>query len=93
MNLLTIRAVSRLGISDSCPFGMGGFTWSERAWRLRVPPHLKIYGDSTANNVLEFLAMVVTIWVMIIECRERQDSQKCMMSIGDNTSAIGWLFR
>jgi hypothetical protein len=61
MNLLTLRKPSKGGLSDSCPFGMGGFTWKGRAWRLRIPPECLLHGVSEANNVLEFLAMAVTI--------------------------------
>jgi hypothetical protein len=93
VNLLTIRAPSQVGISDSCPYGMGGFTWLGRAWRIRIriPEESPIYGDSTANNVLEFLAMAVTIWIIIRDCDA--NGQECVMSLGDNTSAIGWMFR
>jgi hypothetical protein len=37
LNSLTLRQPSQIGLSDSCPFGMGGFTWTGRAWRLRIP--------------------------------------------------------
>jgi hypothetical protein len=93
MNLLTLRRPSQVGISDSCPFGMGGFTWTGRAWRIRIPPSSAIYGVSEANNVLEFLAMAVTIWIVILDCTARGLTDECILSLGDNTSAIGWIFR
>jgi hypothetical protein len=94
MNLLTLRRPSQVGISDSCPFfGLGGFTWSGRAWRIRIPPSSVIYGVSEANNVLEFLAMAVTIWLIVLECAARGLVDECILGLGDNTSAIGWIFR
>jgi hypothetical protein len=93
MNLLTLRRPSQVGISDSCPFGMGGFTWSGRAWRLRIPPSSTIYGVSESNNVLEFLAMAVTIWLVLLDCAAQGLIDECILSLGDNTSAIGWIFR
>jgi hypothetical protein len=93
MNLLTLRTPSRLGISDSCPYGMGGFSWSGRAWRIQIPPTSCLYGVSEANNVLEFLAMAVTIWIIVKECATLSLKDDCILSLGDNTSAVGWLFR
>jgi hypothetical protein len=93
MNLLTLRRPSQGGISDSCPFGMGGFTWNGRAWRIRIPESSSIHGVSEANNVLEFLAMAVTIWLVLLDCKSQGLVDECILSLGDNTSAIGWIFR
>jgi hypothetical protein len=93
MNLLTLRRPSQVGISDSCPFGMGGFTWHGRAWRIRIPTSSSLYGVSEANNVLEFLAMAVTIWLILLDCTEKGITDECILSLGNNTSAIGWIFR
>jgi hypothetical protein len=67
MNGVTIRQPSKLGWSDSCPFGIGGFLLSGRAWRVKIPQSSPIYGADIANNVLEFLGMAVTIWLAITE--------------------------
>jgi hypothetical protein len=72
---------------------MGDFTWSGRAWRIRIPPSSAIYGVSEANNVLEFLAMAVTIWIILLDCKTHGITNECILSLGDNTSAIGWIFR
>jgi hypothetical protein len=48
---------------------------------------------SEVNNVLEFLAMAVTIWLIILDCSSQGLSHECILSLGDNTSAIGWIFR
>lgn len=89
MNLLTHRTPTNIGISDSCPYGLGGFTWHGRAWRLRIPTESPLYGLHTANNALEFLAMVVNVWLMVIDSPA---PYQCFLGLGDSTSAIGWLF-
>lgn len=93
LNNITLRKPSQLAISDSCPFGMGGFIWSGRAWRLQIPKSSILYGDDTANNFLELLAMVVTIWLAIKDCDDRGLIHEHILGLGDNTSAIGWLYR
>ena len=91
LNLLTLRKPTRMTLSDACPFGLGGFTWSGTAWRLRVPNRSPLYGQSTANNFLEFLAMVITMWLCLLDCPD--PSAECILATGDNTSALGWLYR
>jgi hypothetical protein len=93
MNLLTLQRPSQVGISDSCPFGMGRFTWQGRSWRIRIPEESKIHGVSEANNVLEFLATAVTIWLILLHCCDDQKlADESILSIDDNTSAIGSIF-
>jgi hypothetical protein len=92
-NRMTIRRPSRLGFSDSCPFGLGGFSLSGRAWRLRIPPDCAFYGASEINNLLEFLAMMINIWLIILDCQAEGALEECILALGDNTSGIGWLFR
>ena len=83
LNNLTLREPSQLAISDSCPFGMGGFIWSGRAWRLQIPKSSILYSDDTANK----LAMVVTIWLAIKDCDDRGLRHEHILGLGDNTSA------
>jgi hypothetical protein len=90
MNRVTIRQPTQLGISDSCPFGIGGFLLNGRAWRVQIPRTSPIYGQSTANNFLEFLGMIVSVWLMCVKFTEHSEA---LLAAGDNTSAIGWLFR
>jgi hypothetical protein len=90
MNRITIRQPSQLAVSDSCPFGIGGFLLNGRAWRVRIPSSSPLYGESTANNFLEFLGMIVNVWLL---CLDHPSSSEAFLAIGDNTSAIGWLFR
>jgi hypothetical protein len=87
---MTIR---KLLFSDSCPFGLGGMTWQGRAWRLKIPKSSILFGHHEANNVLEYLAMVITIWLCLLHCNKEALEQECILALGDNTSAIGWLFK
>lgn len=72
---------------------MGGFTFRGRAWRLRLTESLILYGDSTANNVLEFLAITITIWLSLLKCDERSLTNKHLLGLSDSTSVIGWIFK
>ena len=64
-----------------------------RAWRFQIPWFSPIYGTDIANNVLEFLGMLVTIWLIILESSTDNSLQDCILAIGDNTSAIGWMHK
>jgi hypothetical protein len=77
LNLITHRYPTNVCNSDSCPYGLGGFTWKGRAGLIRIPSTSVLYGYHKINNALECLAMVITIW---------------LKALGDSTSAIGWLF-
>jgi hypothetical protein len=93
MNQMTIRKPSKICWSDSCPYGIGGFLLSGRAWRVRIPESSPIYGVDIANSVLELLGMAVTIWLVLIECEETGSEEDCILALGDSTSAIGWLYK
>jgi hypothetical protein len=91
MNLLTVRNPTRMGWSDSCPFGIGGYLLSGLAWRIRVPKAAAFWGDDIVNNVLAFLGMGIKILLMLLESsNERFPS---LLALGDNTAAISWIFR
>ena len=93
MNKITIRQPTKICWSDSCPFGISDFLLSRRAWRIRIPDSSPIYGLDFANNVLEFLGVMVIIWLVLIECNKKGSKQERILRLGDNTSAIGWLFK
>jgi len=93
LNGLVIRNPTRITISDSCPFGLGGVTLSGRAWRLKVISAAPFCGDSTANNVLEFIALAITLKLEIDECCEQGLTEEVILALADNTSAIGWIFK
>jgi hypothetical protein len=93
INLLVTRTPTRLAWSDSCPFGLGGYTLSGWAWRLKIPEGCVFRGDDTVNNVLEFLGMSVSILLLLEESKADKEDYPCLMVLGDNTSAISWIFK
>jgi hypothetical protein len=90
MNRVVTRQPNRMSILDLCPHVLGGLLLSGRAWRLRIPPASPLHGDSTINNVLEFLAMAVSICLQVLELDTHED---CILALADCTSAIGWIYR
>jgi hypothetical protein len=89
MNLIVARQPSRVCWSDACPFGLGGYSLSGRAWRIQIPPSSPLFGHPKVNNLLEFLGMAINVW---LECEDATLDHECILALGDNTSAIGWLF-
>ena len=59
-----------------------------QAFRFEIPPHLRF---CVSNNILEYLAEVVAIWLGILEKEVGKFS--CSFSGTDNTSAIGWTYK
>ena len=90
MNLIAAREPDRICWSDACPWGIGGYSLSGRAWRIQIPTSSVVRGHRGVNNLLEFVGMVVNVW---LECLDTTSTQPCILAVGDNTSAIGWLFR
>ena len=93
INVLVVRTPTRLAWSDSCPYGLGGYTLTGFAWRVRVPLDCPFYGDDTVNNVLEFLGMAVSILLLLEEAARENEKHPCLLVLGDNTSAISWIFK
>jgi hypothetical protein len=89
MNLIAARTPSCICWSDACPFGIGGYSITGRAWRIKIPQSSPLYGHPKINNLLEFLGMVVTVW---LEIEDASSPHQCILALGDNTSALGWLF-
>jgi hypothetical protein len=60
------------------------------AWRWAIPPK---FSDVVANrnNCLEFLASVITVWQAIMHTRAKPE--ECFLSLGDNTSSVGWVHK
>jgi hypothetical protein len=93
INLLVVRTPTRLAWSDSCPFGLGGYTLGGNAWRIRIPRDCNFYGDDSVNNILEFLGMAISVLLLLQEATHDNERFPCLLVLGDNTSAISWLFR
>ena len=88
INNIVFRRPSTFHWADSCPFGLGGYSASGRAWRFYIPPQLR---TEHTNNVLEYMASIITIWIEIIEGRIPPLS--CCLALSDSTSTVGWLHR
>ena len=93
INLLVLRTPTRIAWSDSCPYGLGGYTQKGGAWRIRVPADCTFHGDDSVNNVLEFLGMAISVLLLLREARDDDEMFPCLLVLGDNTSAIAWLFK
>ena len=85
MNLLTIRQPTHLFRSDACEHGLGGYSAEGTAWRWPLPPHLLARAHI---NLLEFLASIICIWLEILRGVQ---PESCFLSMGDSTTATGWL--
>ena len=67
---------------------MGSFASHGRSWSYLIPHELR---GRAHINLLEFLTKVISIWVDIIE--GVTTPLDCILCMGDNTSAMGWLRR
>jgi hypothetical protein len=86
MNLLAFRSPDRIYYSDSCPAGLGGYSDQGFAWRFQIPEDLLF---RASNNLLEFLAAIITPWIDIIN--GRLSAGDCALSMTDSTTAEGWM--
>jgi hypothetical protein len=89
LNRIAIRQPTWISWSDACPYGIGGYNLRGFAWQIRIPSTSPLFGDKRFNNLFEFIGMAVNVW---IECLHTSTESECILAIGDNTSAIGWLF-
>ena len=88
MNLLTFRSPDITYICDASEYGLGGFATHGRAWTYSIPVKLR---NRAHINILEYLAQIISIWIDILEGTTKDED--CLLSIGDNTSALGWMRR
>ena len=86
MNLISYRRPTHVYRSDSCPFGLGGYSNEGFAWRHQLPPNLRF---RASNNLLEFMASIISPWVDILAGRLKRGD--CALSMTDSTSSAGWI--
>ena len=86
MNLLVYIKPTKVYISDSCPAGLGEYSSDGFAWRFYIPLWLKF---RASNNLLEYLAKVITPWINIID--KRLGPGYCSLSMTDRSTSEGWL--
>ena len=86
INNLVYRRSNHFFWADSCPFGLDGYSSYGRAWQFYIPPSL--HSDHT-NNVLKYLAIIITMWVDGIE----GDIPPLVyyLACSDSTPSVGWL--
>jgi hypothetical protein len=87
LNNVVYRLPDHLGRSDAFEGGIGGYDLtSGRAWRLAIPPELV---HKRSQNFLEYLAGMTQLICLLAESNWKRGD--CFLSIGDNTSALGWI--
>ena len=86
MNLITFRKPTHVYRSDSCPFGLGGYSDKGYAWRFDVPEFLCFRAP---NNLLEYISSIITPWVDMLAGRLNQGD--CAQSMMDSSTSAGWL--
>jgi hypothetical protein len=64
LNLLMYRAPNKLYWSDTCEYGIGGFSLSGKAWRWSIPENLQ---HRAHINLLEFMAELACTWDNILK--------------------------
>jgi hypothetical protein len=86
MNLLAFRRPTHIYRSDSCPFGLGGYSDNGFAWRFEIPEDLRF---RASNNLLEYVASIISPWVDLLAGRLHRGD--CVLSMTDSTTSAGWL--
>ena len=88
INHLVFRKPLHFFWVDSCPFGLGGYSASDRAWRFYIPPRLR---SEHINNVLKFMATIVIIWIEVLE--NKIPPLACRLVCSDSSSTVEWLHK
>jgi hypothetical protein len=89
LNCLVIRLPDHMGRSDAYEKGIGGYDLtSGRAWRLPIPKKWQL---KKSQNFLEYLACMVQLLCLLYESNWQPGDS--FLSIGDNTSALGWIWK
>jgi hypothetical protein len=89
LNSVVPRLPDHIGRSDAFEGGIGGYDLkSGQAWRFEIPPDLR---HRKSQNFLEYLACMTQLVCMLTEGDWRPGD--CFLSVGDNTSALGWIHK
>jgi hypothetical protein len=87
LNNVVARKPDHISRSDTFEKGIGGYDLtSGRAWRLAIPDELQ---HKKSQNFLEYLACMTQLMCMLAESDWKP--RDCFLSVGDNTSALGWI--
>ena len=88
MNLPVFRDPNHVYCTDACEYGLGGIFQDGSIWRWEIPCNLLHRAHIT---LLEFMAMVVPVWMDILE--DRLKPLDCFLSLGDNANEVAWLVK
>ena len=80
-------APSSTTYSDSCEFGIGGYTMQGPAWRYLIPIQLR---NRASINLLEFIGAIVTIHLSLTQDKHHS-SYPHILAFTDSSSALGWM--
>jgi hypothetical protein len=86
MNIISFRRPTHIYRSDSCPYGLGGYSSNGFAWRYKLHPERRF---RATNNLLEFMASIISPWVNILAGRLGRGD--CALSMTDSTTSAGWI--
>ena len=73
---------------DASEFALGGFNCTGLCWQYFIP---KAWIKLIHINVLEFLAVLITTWISILQLGFVNENGIKFLAQTDNTSALGWL--
>ncbi len=82
MNLLAFRAPDRTYYSNLCPAGLGEYSDQGHARRFQIPVDLQF---RATNNLLEYLAAIITPWIDLLAGRLKRGD--CTLPMTDSTTA------
>ena len=85
MNNIIERCPTNIYISDSCPLVLGVISIHGRTWRYHVSRPLK---GIISNNILEYIAEIIIIWVDIIE--GHMNKEIFVLALSGSYIAIEW---
>jgi hypothetical protein len=86
MNLVAFRCPTHVYRSDSCPFGLRGYSDEGFAWRFEIPEDLRF---RASNNLLEYVASIISPRVDLLAGRLNQ--RDCALLMTNSTMLVGWL--
>jgi len=89
INLVVRRKPDHVRRTDACEYGIGGYSVTTGlAWRWELPEDLRY---TVHINFLEFLSCVIDL--KFAYYHGEFEPGDCILSMGDSTTAAGWLHR
>jgi hypothetical protein len=86
MNQVAFRHLTHVYQSDSCSFGLRGYSDEGLAWLFEIPEDLRFWAS---NNLLEYIASIISPWVDMLAGRLSQGD--CAFSMTNSSTSAGWL--